>query len=73
MSKKIVAKVKCVGIADSYGNESVSFNAVIDGSEENKSFSAATPSLNLNMVISNPDAKGAFEAGKEYLLTFEPA
>jgi hypothetical protein len=37
----------------------------------NYSFSKATPSADLSMFISNPEAFAYFEGGGEYLLTFE--
>lgn len=51
----------------------VSFYAVYGGGEDNKSWSEATPSGQLNMFISNPAVFGAFEAGKNYFLTLESA
>lgn len=53
--------------------EFVNLSAVVSGSEENKSFSEATPSGNLAMSITNPDALGFFEEGKEYYLDITPA
>lgn len=78
----IKAKVTCASV-ESWTNgvdgpkegENVTFQAVYseDKTSENYSFSQATPSLSLSMNISNPGAFGAFEKGKEYFLTFEPA
>ena len=56
-----------------YGAEEVKFSAVCSGSEENRSFSEATPTANLSMTITNKGAHGFFIAGKEYLLDFKPA
>ena len=55
--------------------ESVSLSPVIaaDGNNENTSFSNATPSGQLNMHISNPEAWGFFEQGKEYYIDFTAA
>jgi hypothetical protein len=44
-----------------------------DKSSENYSYSKATPSANLSMTITNPDAVEFFEPGAEYVLTFERA
>jgi len=44
-----------------------------DPNSENAKWSAATPGGQLHMYISNPDAWGAFEQGKEYFLDFTPA
>lgn len=43
-----------------------------DRTTENWSFSKATPSLQLTMVINNPDAFDKLEQGKEYYLDFIP-
>lgn len=47
----------------------------VDGSrfDENEAWSQATPSGQLSMHISNPDAFEQFEEGKQYYLTFEEA
>lgn len=42
-----------------------------DPTSPNYSFSQATPTANVTMFISNPDAFAFFEGGGEYLLTFE--
>lgn len=68
----IKAKMKCTNVTKHDSGEVVSFEAVVSGSEENKSFSAATPSASLTMNVSNPVARGAFEVGKEYYLDFAP-
>lgn len=70
------AKFECVGIEDQpeFESKSVSFSPVIDGSEENKSFSKYTPSGNLHLQISyDTEASNAFEVGKEYYLDFSEA
>lgn len=77
----IKAKLRCsrvtVNPATEYSStsENVQLDAVYseDPSSENYSFSTATPSAILTMHISNPDALGAFEEGKEYYLDFTPA
>lgn len=70
------AKFECVGIEDQpdYESKSVSFSAVINGSDENKSFSKYTPSGSLNLQISyETEAVNAFEVGKEYYLDITKA
>lgn len=69
------AKVRCNSRNETPGSgTSLSFSAVTDGSEENKSFSDATPNLSLNMTISpGKPAADSFEQGKEYYLDFSPA
>ena len=69
----IRAKITCVEVDAKPDYENVNFQAVTgDGSatDENTSFSAATPCLGLSMVISNPDAMGKFKAGSSYYLDF---
>lgn len=74
MSKSILAKFK-VGSTTDYGNNNlnVKMSPVVNGSEENKSFSIYTPSGSIEMHITNPDVLGFFEAGKEYYVEFKPA
>jgi hypothetical protein len=54
--------------------EEVDLHAVYesDKSQPNWSFSTATPSAQLKMHISNPDAWGFFQKGVEYDVTFTP-
>lgn len=70
--KNLQAKFK-VGSVTDYGNNNVEANlsAVVNDSEENKSFSIYTPSASVKMHITNPDALDFFEAGKEYIATFQ--
>lgn len=76
--KEIRAKFECTSTnLDEYG-EHVFLNAVYankDGevNEENKSFSEATPSGSLTMMISNKRAQGFFKKGKSYYLDFTEA
>jgi len=70
----IRAKFECTSVSndDMFGNEHVYLSAVYDNGKANKEWSEATPAGSLDMVISNPDAKGQFVAGKEYFLDFTP-
>ncbi len=73
---QVRAKFVCTGITDSpeYQNKSVSFSPVINGSDENKSFSKYTPSGSLHLSISyETEAINFFEQGKEYYLDFTAA
>jgi hypothetical protein len=73
---KVRAKMVCVNIEDQpfYQQKTVTFSAVINGSEENKSFAKYTPSANLQMWISyDTEASEYFEQGKEYYLDFSKA
>lgn len=68
-AKFLVTKVSPVG--DS-GTEEVQLSAVYGGetNAEDNQFSAATPSGNLNMHISNPGAIGVLKPGQKYYLDF---
>lgn len=73
----IRAKIKIDNVrldGDPKTGEQISAGAVYssDKTTENYSFSAATPSLNLQMYISNPGAFGKLIQGKEYYLDFVP-
>jgi len=45
---------------------------VYSTSEENKTWSEATPSGSLSMTISNPSAFGALEPGQEFFIDITP-
>ncbi len=81
---KIKAKMFCASVTrsggqeDAAGNrtfqETVELSAVTYGdNDENKSFSKWTPTASVSMMITNPDAQGAFEPGKEYYVNFAEA
>lgn len=72
---KILAKMKCESVTklDGSGCDQVSLRAVYEADgQDNKSWSAATPAGQASLTISNPTARGAFEEGKFYMITFEP-
>jgi hypothetical protein len=75
----IRAKFKCLAVVEDKGpdgakyQEQVSFCAVTDASEDNKSWSKWTPSGSLSMSITNHEVWGAFEVDKEYFLDFTKA
>jgi hypothetical protein len=71
------AKFKCNELIKRTGWEkenpflyAAKFSAVSSGSEENKSFFAATPSGNIEVSTVKNDV---FEVGKEYYIDFTPA
>jgi len=74
MSKTILAKFK-VGSVTDFGNNNhnVNLSPVVNGSDENKSFSQWTPSGKIEMHITNPECIGFFEAGSEYYVEFRKA
>jgi hypothetical protein len=49
---------------------SITMSTVIDGSEENKQFFAATPCGQITFGTVNPAAAEQFEVGKEYYVDF---
>lgn len=77
----IIAKMNCESVNPQTGGlvsspvicETVTLRAVYGDSEENKSFSEATPSAIVQMTISNKAAFGAFVEGKSYYVRFEEA
>ena len=77
MNKSIRAKFYCNSVeSDEYG-ELVKLSAVYGNddkdNEENNQFAESTPSGEVEMMISNPDAKGFIEEGKMYYLDFTEA
>lgn len=55
-------------------SETIRFNAVYSSvqNSENYKFWTATPMLNMEMTINNPDMLGKFVPGQEYYLDFSP-
>lgn len=72
--KTLLAKFKVGSVVD-YGNKNVEANlsAVVNDSEENKTFSIYTPNASVKIHITNPDALDFFEAGQEYICEFKKA
>ena len=75
--KTVRAKFHCNSVqSDEYG-ELVKLSAVYGNddkdNEENNQFAEATPSGDLEMMISNPGAKGFIKEGKSYYLDFTEA
>jgi hypothetical protein len=69
------AKFNVSKVTKEYYGEEVSLHAVYanDRNEEDNQFSTATPSGQLMMVVSNPNAIGFFQEGKSYYLDFTEA
>lgn len=73
---KVRAKFVCDAVSNNeeYQQKNVSLIPVIDGSEENKSFSKYTPAGSVQLTISHETkASDFFEEGKEYYLDFTKA
>ena len=71
----IRAKFRCHFIQKSDDNQSqtIHMSPVTADTPENKTWSKYTPGGLLQMHISNPDALGQFEQGKEYYIDITPA
>lgn len=69
----VKAKFKVDSITHFANQRAVQLSPVHGDSPENKTWSQYTPSGQLTMTITNPDAYNQFEAGKEYILTIEEA
>lgn len=73
---QVRAKFQCNSITPGFseGQKNVRFHAVYENDGENASFSKATPSGNLEMLIdASTQAVDAFEIGKAYYLDITPA
>lgn len=69
----VIAKMRVASVKNDpeYGGKNVHLSAVVDGSEENRSFSKYTPSAELGMWISDETpASEFFKEGDEIYLTF---
>lgn len=67
------AKFKCISVEGNPEWKSVKLEAIINGSEENKSFFRMTPSGRIAIECINPEANKIFEPGKEYFVDFTVA
>lgn len=66
------AKLTISEVTQRIGGDSVKFTADYSGSKEDNSFSAATPTANLEMFISNPALIGTFKPGQRFYVDFTP-
>lgn len=75
MSETLKCKFHCNSIITDTYSEEAKLSAIYARNEaenkEDNQFSEATPSGNLNIQVSNPDAKGFFKPGIEYYLKIE--
>lgn len=74
MSKKLRAKFIVNQVTDfGYGSKQAKMSAVYsnDKNKEDNQFSSATPSGDLNMMITAEGAQDFLEPGMKYYLTFE--
>lgn len=73
---KIRAKIQISSVfPTSYGGESINAHGIYGESTnaEDNTFSKATPSLNLQMYVDNPDVLGKLKQGKKYYIDFTEA
>ena len=70
--KTIKAKFRVNFVQTGQGAETIFAHPVYGGSDENKSFSLATPSGTLSLTITNPAAMGVLKNGQEFYLDFTP-
>lgn len=79
MTARVRAKFKCWSIQHSFSHSSdysaaqVTLVPVYDQDGPNASWSKATPSGKIEMLITNPGAVEQFELGKDYFVDFSPA
>ncbi len=76
MSRSIRAKFKAEEVTDyGYGSKRVKLSAVYshDRNSEDNQFSNATPSGQIEMMVTNPDALDFIQPGKKYYVDFSPA
>lgn len=67
----VKAKFCCQSVEDFGYSKKVNLRPVYGTGEENKSWSQATPSGNLEMTITNLEAADYFIPGHDYFLTIE--
>jgi hypothetical protein len=79
MTDRVRAKMRCFTVDHLRDGRPESTYAEVrlqavydDGDPTNKSWSQATPSGEVRMMITNPSAVAAFEPGKEYYVDFTP-
>lgn len=72
---QIKAKFQVGSVIATLGDqESVSMYGVYgETNQEDNTYSAATPSAQCGLLVSNPDAKGFFKQGKKYYAVFTEA
>lgn len=68
----IRAKMKCLSVTKTEHGEVIDLEPVVSGSEENKQWSKWTPSGQLKLSITNPDAFGKMQPGDEFFLDLTP-
>ena len=75
MAVTVQAKLRCLAVElpEGFDCRRVILEPVTADCPENKSWSKWTPSGRVELLITNPPAYEAFEPGREYLASFEPA
>lgn len=72
---KMRAKLEVESVLKTSYGETLRLHAVYGGAtnKEDNTFSEATPSANLEMVISNKALHGQFQPGQKFYVDFTPA
>lgn len=74
MSNVMRAKMKVASVRKFEGNyEQLELTAVMNGTTEDNTFAAATPSATLTMMITNPALIGTFTPGQKLYVDFSIA
>lgn len=71
---QVFAKLRCKSV-EVVGAEEVVLLTHFGDCEENRSWAGENksfPAASVSLVVSNPDAKGVFVPGREYLVAFTP-
>lgn len=70
----VKAKFRCNSVTDYGQQKRAELNAVVSGSEENKSFAKYTPAGSLSLTIDEgTEANSFFEPGKHYYISIAEA
>lgn len=74
MSKVMRAKMKVTSVKKFEGDyEQLELAAVMNGTDEDNTFSKVTPTATLSMMITNPNLVGTFEPGQKFYVDFTSA
>ena len=75
MSRSIIARFRCQQAESTKEYDAIKLSAAYSSApgSPNAQWSKWTPSGELSMTISNPPARGFFEAGEEYEILIQPA
>lgn len=69
----LVCKLRCATVEQAETYETPKLQAVMNDANENLSFALWTPVADFTLQISNPEARGFFQPGRQYLVTITEA